>query len=199
MARCLRAPRRAPRAWVVHGGGLDELSLCGPTHGGRVRGRRGRAQRSRSRRRTPASAAATREALRGGDAARERRASRASVLDGEPRTARATWSLLNAAAALRGRGPGRATCATGVAQAAARHRRRPRPTPSCERVRGGLPHESSETPDGVLGRILARTRERVARAAPRSCPLDAHAGAGAHARAAAGPSRPRSAGPGRST
>ena len=40
MARCLQR-LGARRAWVVHGGGLDELTLAGPTAGGRVR--RGRA------------------------------------------------------------------------------------------------------------------------------------------------------------
>ena len=69
-----------------------------------------RARRSRCSPRTRASRPATPEALRGGDAARERRASRGRA-GRRPRARRATWSLLNAAAALvvagRGAGPAR--------------------------------------------------------------------------------------------
>ena len=95
LARCLQRLGIA-RAWVVHGAGLDELSLCGPTEvaavdGGAVRTFTVTPEDAGLRRCPP-------EALQGGDAPRNATIAR-EVLEGRPGPARDVV-LLNAAAAL---------------------------------------------------------------------------------------------------
>jgi anthranilate phosphoribosyltransferase len=95
LARCL-ARLGVGRAWVVHGAGLDELTLAGATSVAEVRG-----SEVRSFTVTPEDAGLRRadpESLRGGDAARNAEIAR-EVLAGAP----GPWRdvvLLNAAAAL---------------------------------------------------------------------------------------------------
>jgi anthranilate phosphoribosyltransferase len=95
LARCLQR-LGAPRAWVVHGAGLDELTLAGETFVSAVEG-----DVVRSFTVTPESAGLARsgpEALRGGDA-RANAAFAREVLGGAPGPRRDVV-LLNAAAAL---------------------------------------------------------------------------------------------------
>jgi anthranilate phosphoribosyltransferase len=95
MARCL-GRLGVRRAWVVHGSGLDELSLCGPTtvaalEDGRVESREVRPEEA-------GLAPCAPEALRGGDAAACARITE-EVLGGA-RGPRRDVVVLNAAAAL---------------------------------------------------------------------------------------------------
>jgi anthranilate phosphoribosyltransferase len=94
LARCL-ARLGCRRVWVVHGSGLDEIALEGPTHVAVFDGE------LRSIEITPEDAGlsrAAREAIRGGDA-RENAAIAEAILRGE-RGPRRDVVLLNAAAAL---------------------------------------------------------------------------------------------------
>jgi len=112
LARCLQR-LGVPRAWVVHGSGLDELSLCGPT---RVTALEDGEVRTFTV--TPPDASLDScppEALRGGDAAASAAIAR-KVLGGE-RGPRRDVVLLNAAAALLVAGRA-ADLRAGVAQAA---------------------------------------------------------------------------------
>jgi anthranilate phosphoribosyltransferase len=95
LARCLQR-LGVPRAWVVHGAGLDELSLCGPTEvaaleDGTVRTFTVAPEDAGLSRCAP-------ETLQGGDAARNAAIAR-DVLEGRPGPARDVV-VLNAAAAL---------------------------------------------------------------------------------------------------
>jgi len=113
VARCLRRLGVA-RAWVVHGSGLDEISLCAPT---RVTAFDEGEPRTFSVR--PEDAGLTMcgvEALRGGDARTNAGIAR-HVLEGDPGPAREVV-LLNAAAGLVVAGRARDLRA-GVAEAAA--------------------------------------------------------------------------------
>ena len=113
LARCL-ARLGVRRAWVVHGAGLDELTLAGPTSVSEVRG-----PEVRSFTVTPEDAGLPRaeaESLRGGDAAGNAEIAR-EVLAGAPGPRRDVV-LLNAAAALVVADKAR-DLAAGVAQAAA--------------------------------------------------------------------------------
>ena len=87
----------ARRAWIVHGQGLDELTVAGENQVAALAGRR-RAQLHRRRPRTPGLPRAPVEAIRGGDAALNA-ADAAGVAAGRDRPYRDTV-LLNAAAAL---------------------------------------------------------------------------------------------------
>ena len=107
------------RAWVVHGAGLDELS---PGRGDRRWPRSRTAQvreRTRAARGRRARAAAPLEALRGGDAAANARASPARCCDGEPGPRRDVVAAQRGGGA-GGGGPGARTCA----RAPRRRRRR---------------------------------------------------------------------------
>jgi anthranilate phosphoribosyltransferase len=113
LGRCL-ARLGVGRAWVVHGAGLDELTLSGPTSVSEVRG-----SEVRSFTVTPEDAGLQRAeaaSLRGGDAA-ENAAIAREVLAGR-QGPRRDVVLLNAAAALVVAGSA-ADLARGVAQAAA--------------------------------------------------------------------------------
>jgi anthranilate phosphoribosyltransferase len=95
LARCLQRLGIA-RAWVVHGAGLDELSLCGPTEVAAIEDGAVRTFRV-----VPEDAGLPRcapEALQGGDAARNAAIAR-EVLAGRGGAARDVV-VLNAAAAL---------------------------------------------------------------------------------------------------
>ncbi len=150
LARCL-ARLGVSRAWVVHGAGLDELTLAGATSVAEVRG-----SEVRSFTVTPEDAGlrlAEPQALQGGDAVRNAEIAR-EVLAGAPGPRRDVV-LLNAAAALvvaeEVDGPGGGS---GPGRSGDRRRTRggrPRAGPG-DRVMGEL---------GVLGEIVARTRERV--------------------------------------
>ncbi len=95
LARCLRRLGVA-RAWVVHGSGLDEISLCGPT---RVTAFADGEERTFTVRPEDAGLeACPAEALRGGDAKANADIAR-GILDGRRGPARDVV-LLNAAAAL---------------------------------------------------------------------------------------------------
>ena len=182
------------RAWVVHGSGLDELSLAGPTTGRRGRRRRRVRDVHGRRRRTPASRAAPLEALRGGDAAANA-AHRARACSPGARGPAPRRRAAERGRGARGRRPRAATCATGAAW-------RPRPSTtaarprSCERVRGGLAVMSDAAP-ACSAAILARTRERVRASGARALPLDRMQRAAPTPARPRGPSRAALARPGR--
>jgi len=112
MARCL-ARLGARRALVVHGAGLDELTLAGETQVSEVAD--GLVRERRLRPEDAGLEAAPVEAIRGGDAVENARMAQ-GVLDGE-RGARRDVVLLNAAAALMVAGKAE-TLRDGVANAA---------------------------------------------------------------------------------
>jgi anthranilate phosphoribosyltransferase len=119
LARCLQRLGIA-RAWVVHGAGLDELSLCGPTEVAAIEDGAVRTFRV-----VPEDAGLPRcapEALQGGDAARNAAIAR-EVLAGRGGAARDVV-VLNAAAALvvAGRARDRRQAAARAAEAIARGR-----------------------------------------------------------------------------
>jgi anthranilate phosphoribosyltransferase len=129
MARCLRRLGVA-RAWVVHGSGLDEVSLCGPT---RVTSFENGDLRTFTV--TPADAGLApcdAQALRGGDA-RENAAIARAVLDGQRGPARDVV-VLNAAAALLVAG-------------------------RAEDLRAGVAEASAAIDDGRAGALLTRVVE----------------------------------------
>jgi anthranilate phosphoribosyltransferase len=95
LARCLQR-LGVERAWVVHGGGLDELSLCGPTEVSALEG--GRVWTFTVRPEDAGLEPCDPAALRGGDAAACAAVAR-SVLDGARGPARDVV-VLNASAAL---------------------------------------------------------------------------------------------------
>ena len=95
MARCL-GRLGVRRAWVVHGSGLDELSLCGPTTVAAIDG--GRLEEREVRPEDAGLPACAPEALRGGDAATCARITQ-EVLGGA-RGPRRDVVVFNAAAAL---------------------------------------------------------------------------------------------------
>jgi anthranilate phosphoribosyltransferase len=95
MARCLQR-LGIGRAWVVHGSGLDEISLCGPTRVTALEG--GDARTFTVRPEDAGLAPCDAERLKGGDAKANAALTR-ELLDGRPGPARDVV-LLNAAAAL---------------------------------------------------------------------------------------------------
>jgi anthranilate phosphoribosyltransferase len=95
LARCLQR-LGVERAWVVHGSGLDEMSLCGPTEVAALED--GRLRTFTVRPEDAGLEPCDRAALQGGDAAACAARAR-SVLDGQPGPARDVV-VFNAAAAL---------------------------------------------------------------------------------------------------
>ena len=134
-----RVPGRLPargsacaRAWVVHGSGLDELSLCGPTRvtafeDGEVRTFTIDAAETR------ASSPAPPPALAGRRRARERATSRGGCSTAAAARARDVVALQRRRRPARRR-PREATCGRACAEAGARHRRRAARAPLLRRV-----------------------------------------------------------------